>query len=521
MASPRLRGALRILLLATGHFACSGRWSGPPDILIVSVDTLRADHVGAYGHAAARTPNIDALARQGTLFRQATTPFPRTTPGLASLLTGLWAHHHGSREVGRSMDDVPTLGSVLAASGYEARGISANGSAGRSQGLDRGFAPFVDAADFKGWRAENTTARALTLLATANREKPLLFWVHYLDPHYPYEPPRGFKDQPSGDECHKLLAMRLHHQISVGQLHNDWRSAATQALPDCRGLYDAEVAYVDVEIGKLVAAWRKARGRGTLVVFTSDHGEHFGEDRVFYEHGPSVHDAGLRVPLIIGGGGARGRVDQAVARLEDVMPTLLSLARVPREDWPAMDGVDLSGRLAGSGAGDGGPAAAFAESGADLLVESYHRLRSGPSFSEHCVNGARFSLCEGGERGQGLYDHDLDPAREHDVSARHPEELARLRTLAERWPLNETRQRTIRTARFKLVEVPAEAGYDTRLYDLAADPGETRNVIADHEALAARLHAALDAWAARTPGQGAGTHTPEQVETLRALGYVE
>lgn len=520
--APHLRLVLGILLLATGELACSGRWSGPPDILIISIDTLRADHVGAYGHAAARTPHIDSLAREGMLFRQATTPFPRTTPGLASLLTGLWAHHHGSREVGRSIDNVPTLASVLTANGYQARGISANGAAGKSQGLDRGFLAFVDAADFKGWRAENTTARALTLLAPAEPRKPLLLWVHYVDPHYPYEPPKGFKDQPPGEACHKLLVMRLHHQISVGQLHNDWRAAATGALPDCRDLYDAEIAYVDVEVGKLLAAWRKARGRGTVILFTSDHGEHFGEDRVFYEHGPSVHDAGLRVPLIVAGAGPRGRVDDGVARLEDVMPTLLALARVPRERWPKLDGGDLSGRLAGSLAGsEGSPAAAFAESGADLLVESYHRLRSGPNFGEHCVNGSRFSLCEGGPQGPGLYDHVLDPGRQQDLSARHPQELKRLRAAAERWPLDQTRQRTIRTGRFKLVEVPAETGYDVRLYDLSADPGETRDVSAANLALAARLRSALDSWASGIANDGTRAHTPEQVEALRALGYVE
>jgi arylsulfatase A-like enzyme len=521
LAAPRLRLVLTILLLGAGEFACSGHRFSPPDILIVSVDTLRADHVGAYGHAAARTPNIDALAREGTLFRQATTPFPRTTPGLASLLTGLWAHHHGSREVGRSIDNVPTLALVLAANGYEARGISANGSAGRSQGLDRGFAPFIDPSDFNSWRAENTTKRALTLLSGANREKPLLFWVHYVDPHYPYEPPKGFKDQPPAEQCHKLLAMQLHREISLTEVRRDWHRVASRALADCQGLYDAEIAYVDAQIGQLLAAWRKARGRGSVVVFTSDHGENFGEDGLFFEHGPNVYDAAMRVPLIVAGAGPRGRVDEGVARLEDVMPTLLSLAQLPRERWPAVDGVDLSARLAGASAEREEVAAAFVESGSEMLVDSYHRLRSGSSFKEHCVNLERFSLCEGGGRPEALYDHAADPGREHDVSARHPEELKRLRAVAERWPYDETRQRAIRTSRFKLIEVPAEAGYETRLYDLAADPGETRNVITDHQALAARLRSALDTWAAGTPGKGTKLHTPEQIETLRALGYVE
>jgi arylsulfatase A-like enzyme len=494
----------------------------PPDILLVTVDTLRADAVGAYGSETARTPSMDGLAHRGTVFLQATTPFPRTTPGLASMMTGLWPFHHGSREVGRSMKELPTLASTLAGAGYETRGITANGSAGRSQNLHLGFEHFVDTRDFTGWRAENTTARALDLLKGAEQDKPLFFWVHYVDPHFPYEPPSGFPDQPRGKRCHKLLARRIHGEISFGQLHNDWQGLATAALDDCRGLYAAEVAYVDGEIARLLSAWDEARGRRGVVVLSSDHGENFGEDGVFYEHGPSVHDAALRVPLIVAGAGEQGHVDRGVARLEDLMPTLLSLARVPRERWPAMDGVDLSTRLrGGDGAGDEPATAAYAESGSDLLVESYRRVRSGARYSEHCVNDERFSWCEGGERDAGLYDHVADPSRQHDVATRHPDEVRLLKAVGQRWPLEETRQRSVRTPRFKLVAFPRAEGYETRLYDLEADPGETRDVSAQHPTAAEGMRRALDTWAAGIAGAGAGSHTPEQLEALRALGYIE
>lgn len=508
-------GLAALCLVASG---CATRRS--PDILLVTVDTLRADAVGAYGSASARTPNVDRLARRGTVFLQATTPFPRTTPGIASLMTGLWPLHHGSREVGQGMREVATLASTLRAAGYETRGVTANAAAGRSQNLHLGFARFVDAPELPGYRAENTTARALELLADAPRDKPLLFWVHYVDPHFPYEPPGGFPDQPRGKLCHRLNARRVHKEISIGQLHNDWQGLASAALEDCRGLYDAEIAYVDGQIGRLFEGWEQARGRGAVVLFTSDHGENLGEDGVFYEHGPSVHDAGLRVPLIVAGAGPAGRLDRGVARLEDVMPTLLSLARVPRERWPAMDGEDLGPRVRGARQ-QVGPAAAYAESGSELLPESYRRLRSGARQREHCVNDGRFSWCEGGGRPVALYDHVEDPQRQHDVAVLHPDVVARLRAAAERWPLEETRERTVRTTRFKLVALPRPEGYATRLYDLLADPGETRDVSEAHPATVASLRKALEAWASGITASAGVTHTPEQLEALRALGYID
>lgn len=516
--NPAARAAAVVASLAAA--ACGP--SRPPDILLVTVDTLRADAVGAYGSPGPRTPNIDALARRGTVFLEATTPFPRTTPGVASLMTGLWPFHHGSREVGQGMREVPTLAATLAAEGYETRGLTANAAAGRSQNLHLGFRQFVDARDLPGYRAENATARALELLAGAPRDRPLLFWVHYVDPHFPYEPPSGFPDQPRGKRCHRLNARRVHKEINLGQLHNDWQGLASAALEDCRGMYAAEVAYVDGQVGRLLDAWQKARGTGGVVVFTSDHGENFGEDGVWYEHGPSVHDAGMRVPLIVAGAGPGARQDRGVARLEDVMPTLLALARVPRERWPKLDGVDLGARLrAGTARDDAAPAAAFAESGSDLLPESYGRLRSGARGREHCINDERFSWCEGGARPDALYDHLADPQRQHDVAPRHPDVVERLRAVGRRWPVDETRQRSIRTPRFKLVAVPQAEGYATRLYDLRSDPGETRDVSAGNAATVVAMRKALDAWAAGIAGSPVVAHTPEQLEALQALGYIE
>ena len=519
----RFEPVATIALVALG-VSCGPR--RPLDILVVTVDTLRADRVGAYGHPQARTPAIDSLARQGTLFAQATTPLPRTTPALASMLTGLWPHHHGCREVGRPMSDaVPaTLAEVLGGHGYVTAAVTANGAAGRRQGLHRGFAVFVDAPELPGPRAVHVTKRATQVLEAAAPDRPLFLWVHYVDPHFPYSPPKGWRDQPKAPACHQLMARLVHKKTTLSEIQSDRDGLSSAALEDCRALYDAEIAYADREIGLLLEAWRRARGGRSVIVFSSDHGENMGEDGLSYEHGPSVHDASLRVPLIIAGAGPGGRQDDGVARLEDLPPTLLVIAGVPRERWPAMDGADVSARLEGRAPGeDEDPRAAFAESGSNLKVDSYDAVRSGNQNRETCVNGPRFSLCESPAwPAPRLFDHVADPQRRHDLSRRHPEERRRLAEAGLRWPVYETRQRTLRTPRFKLVERPRlEGGYAAALYDLRSEPAETQDVAAAHPAEVGRFQEALEEWARGISVSGQQGHTPEELEQLRALGYID
>lgn len=494
-------------------------------VILVTVDTLRADRVGAYGYAAARTPHIDGLARSGTVFLQATTPFPRTTPALASLLTGLWAHRHGSREVGAPMQIRSTLAEALGRRGYATLGVSANAAAGRVQHLDIGFARFVDRDELRTDRAERVTDRALELVRETPAANPILLWVHYVDPHFPYEPPSDVDAPASRGGCRALAADMRAHRVKLAFVHNDRDGLASRTLPDCLAAYDGEIAYTDSEIGRLLQGLRdQGRTEGALIVFTSDHGENLGEDRIFYEHGPSVHDASLRVPLIVAGGGPAGRVDRGVARLEDVMPTLLSLLGEPREAWPSMDGVDLSGRLEDSWLARSVPEpVALAEGGTDLFVESHHQVRSGRPRGHSCLNGERFSLCEKpGWDWPRLFDRVSDPELRHDISDTQRREKRRLMQARRLWPAGEARQRTARTTDYKLVEQPRwQGGYDRRLYDLRADPGETRDASHEHPEVAERLTRQLEAWTAQIILARQGSEPPEQLESLRALGYIQ
>jgi arylsulfatase A-like enzyme len=289
-----------------------------PGVLVVTLDTLRADRLGSYGYAAAQTPRLDALAARGLRFAQATTVVPLTLPAHSSLFTGTFPARHGVRDNGGFYlpDDQLTLAEVLRARGYRTGAfVSAfvlDGRWGVGQGFDRYFddfdlskfdrAPGMDAIQRPG---AETVDQALSWLA-ADRERPFLAWVHLYDAHAPYDPP-----EPYG----------------------------SRFPPTASGAYDGEIAAVDAQVGRLLDAL-EADGRlaGTLVVVAGDHGEMLGEHGE-QTHGFFVYDAALRIPLIVAGPSVPARVVAEQVRIVDVMPTVLDLLGEPPP--PAVQGVSL------------------------------------------------------------------------------------------------------------------------------------------------------------------------------------
>lgn len=524
--------SLRALVAVLGFFGCSACGESPsfepPSVVLLTVDTLRADHLGAYGYERARTPTIDGLAQRGRLFRSAVTPLPRTTPALATLMTGLRPWSHGSREVGQKMRPVPSLASTLRDQGYATFGVSVNGAAGPAQNLDRGFDAFVGHTHFSDHSAAGVTRETLERLDELSPDAPLFLWVHYIDPHFPYAPPESWEAQPVAPECRELYRRIDGDLAATAHLRIDLDGRASRALEDCIALYDTEVAFTDFYLGRLLDGLEE-RGwlDDALLVFTSDHGENLGESGLFYEHGPSLSEASLRVPLIFAGRGVEPGVDGGLVRLEDLAPTILSLVGVPRVEWPPFEGVDLSSRVRGQrGASGTGRTAALAEAGRVLLPETFTYLVSGGAGSRVCVNGPRFSLC--GVRGEEprLYDHVADPELTVDVSERFPHARASLLAMRERWSPGAARERALRTDRYKLVERPLpEGGFSVALYDLAEDPEELHDRSGDRPELAARLQEQLHSGlAAARNAAAAGAQdaelAKEELEVLRALGYV-
>jgi arylsulfatase A-like enzyme/Tfp pilus assembly protein PilF len=270
----------------------------------VTIDTLRADRLGAYGHASAETPVTDRLAREGVLVEDATAHVPQTGPSHASLLTGRLPYEHGVRDNFASAlrPDLPTLASILRGVGYETAGFVASITVASRTGLGRGFETFDDPFTNEGKRrllsrSERRAAEVVdAALAWARRprERPFFAWVHLYDPHAPYEPPAPY-DQRLGDP------------------------------------YDGEVAYSDEQVGRLLGFLDETGLRGsTLFVLTSDHGEGLGEHGED-EHLLFVYDSTLRVPLLVSWPGVlpQGKSVSGPFRSVDLLPTILELLGAP------------------------------------------------------------------------------------------------------------------------------------------------------------------------------------------------
>lgn len=294
------------------------------NVLVVTIDTLRADRLGCYGHGGAQTPVIDGLAARGLLFEHATTGSPITLPSHASIFTGLDVPNHGVRHNGtfRLGPDVTTLAERFSAAGYDTAAFVAAFVLDRRYGLDQGFADYDDRFErvfdagpgsYPERPADHVTLRAVDWLrarSAASRSNPFLVWVHYFDPHGPYAPPPPFDE-------------------------------VFAASP-----YDGEIAFVDRELGRLLEALGDlGLLDDTLVVVTSDHGEGLGQHQEA-THADLIYDSTMRVPLILSNPKLfpAGRVirDRLAATI-DVVPTLASLAGL--DIATPVDGIDLTGAV--------------------------------------------------------------------------------------------------------------------------------------------------------------------------------
>ena len=495
-----------------------------PNLLLITIDTLRADHLGAYGHAGATTPTLDGLAGLGIRFDQAFTPFPRTTPALASLFTGLLPAHHGSRDVGQPIEHGERLAEVLAAAGYQTRAVSGTALAGVQQGFSHGFDTFVGLRDEDPpLTATEVTRRALEAMADVDPEKPAFLWVHYFDPHFPYRPPPGFPNQPLARECRDLTQKTLVQPRIQWSLHANWGGLAEAALSDCLELYDAEIHYTDTEIAQLLYGLGRLDFLDSVVIaITADHGESFGESGTYYEHGATVHDSAVRIPLILVGPDIDARVESGLFSLEDLMPTLLGLLEVPPASRPSMDGTDFSERIQNKRVIAAASRLLYAESAntnkppAFALPFQPNRMQEACRFTATQDDCSRFGGV--GElltamRNVNTVTHELPQS---------PTLTRATQRIQERFKAGEARQRSVRDGDFKLVQAPrANGGFQRSLFNLRLDPLETRDASQDHPEQRAELDSQLDAWLREIPEATRHSPSPQQTELLKNLGYLE
>ncbi len=305
---------LSLVALALSSSCGRPQHSDPANILLIIVDTLRADHLGCYGHEQARTPNIDALASQGAKFDQVVTSATVTAPSVASMLTSTSPCFHGVRdnELFSLNQDLQTLATVLRDAEYSCAAFVSSVVLDERYGFANGFHYYDDemnedykvydpaqatqAEELRGTqrRADKVTAAALGWLKDHENDGPFMCLVHYFDPHDPYDPPppydHAFRESP----------------------------------------YDGEISFTDLQIGLLLDGLKKYRlDRNTLVVLTADHGEGLGEHRE-RTHGFFIYDSTVLVPLILRMPGViePGASFGAQVQTLDIMPTILDLVGV-------------------------------------------------------------------------------------------------------------------------------------------------------------------------------------------------
>ncbi len=445
---------------ATALLACLliAACNGAPDeggsatrVLLITLDTVRADRIGVYGRREAHTPHIDRLAREGVLFENAIAPTPITLPSHASILTGVNPPAHGVRDNGifELGQDAKLLSEAFRERGWRTAAFVGSRMLDARFGLDQGFDVYGEAGvdespsavAISERPANEVVAAALDWLATVGEDESFFLWIHLIDPHLPYDPPEP------------------------------WRSRLEDP-------YDAEIAFADAELGKLLEFLeRRGLDEGLLVALTADHGESLGEHGE-ETHGILLYQATLRVPLILSGrplAARRGERVKAPAPLTAVPATLLALAGAPADSLPRADAALLST--------DGAPAPGERSIYVETLLP-YH------SWNLRALRGLVWKghkLIEG-ERDE-LYDLDADPEESGNLAEREPGELAEMRDrldaqLEESAPLGWGSPRAVRGNEAALLQALGyAAGLDTADGDPFADSLEDPGGALDQVAL--------------------------------------
>ncbi len=434
----RSAASLNLVLAATFLTACTADESARPNVLLITVDTLRADQLGCYG-ATTTTPNIDRLAREGTLFLNTASPMPSTRPAHFSLLTSLYPRQRGVLSNADSLSEaIVTLPQLFAAAGYRTAAFTGVKLLAPGSGAERGFATFESPE--KGQRiAEKVVPRAREWLQSHAAAGPFFLWLHVFDPHMPYSPPGDLRtprpsELPASVSEFSRPRLRPLLERTGGDLPR-W------LLEYALDLYRGEIEYVDRQLGELLATVDELRlSDQTLVVFTADHGECF-DHGYYFEHGRCLFDGATRIPLILRYPPAidAGARTHRQVELLDVAPTLLALAGLPAP--PPFAGRSLLTM------GDDRPAfiqppvysdnAAQAGGRRLLTVRSVggEPLQQIEVDSQLALRTASWKYIASSDR-ELLYDLRTDPREQHDLSGERPEIVRRFRPLLARW-LNE------------------------------------------------------------------------------------
>jgi arylsulfatase A-like enzyme len=400
----------------------------PPNVLLVTLDTTRADRLGPYGFDGGTTPSLDAFAREAVVFERAYAASSWTLPSHASLFTGLLPMQHGAQTapdgqthtlgyaVRPLADAFDTLAERLSGAGYRTAAVIGGPALKRELGLAQGFEFYEDdlggaSGGYQGRRAADTADRAIARIR-AFGALPWFVFVNFFDPHAPYRPPPPFDRGLSNRDSKALTRALLNRLVSDGPEATAVEPWERDAIADLLSHYDAEIAYMDHHLGRLLEEALAPGNADTLVVITSDHGESFGEHD-YVSHGAHLYEDNVRVPLIVrhpGGRDAGTRVARPVSN-RGLYGTILRAAGLP---VPA--GVpDLAA-----------PVPIVTEVGpSDANVRMF-----GPFFDRrlHALYAPPYKLIESSRGALELYDLERDPGEARDLSTQHPALALELRS---------------------------------------------------------------------------------------------
>lgn len=306
------------------------------NVIILLLDALRADHVGAYGYGRDTTPNIDKLAEEGILFKNMLAQSSWTKPGTASILTGLYPKNHGALWSPPLAEENVLLSEILKENGYSTSAFIANMVAGDVNGFNQGYDNFYDYDDFQKLEkapyptADQVNKKLINFIKNLEKTSQQFIYVHYNEPHNPYAP----------KEKRFSLSTNLNVTEELEELlHQRPASISSDIVRGLIDLYDDEILFNDKMIGEVIDALKeKSMYKNSIIIIISDHGEEFYEHGGFF-HGGTLYDEQLLVPWIMQVPKGNPQVMKKQANQIDVVPTILSILGISSLDQ--FDGINL------------------------------------------------------------------------------------------------------------------------------------------------------------------------------------
>ena len=444
------------------------------NLIVISVDTLRADHMSLYGYPRRTTPYIDAFAESAVIFDRARAPWPKTVPSMLSMFTSRPPHVTGVMFGSRGhyiQDQELLLAEIAKEQGLRTGAVISNSVLGGATNFGQGFDDYIETYKIlrgkPGYRADTVTSAAIQWLRGQDLDKPFFLWVHYVDPHATYDPPSEHSEVFFNDDLYDATNLRLNDDTNFnhGIAGRYWRrNGGQRELGWYVANYDGEISYTDAEIGRLLKTIEEHNLlSNSAVILTADHGESLGEHNYYFEHGWYPYNATAWIPFVfywptVSNPGTH--ITYPVS-LVNLVPTIVELMNWHVEEPIPFHGHSLMPVLHGD----------------RDRVDDYVTVEAG----------------EGGLQ---------------------PNEFLR----------------SIENGRWKLIHVPNEKyqrgmqKMPYELYEVRSDPMETHNVVGKHPELVELLKKLLAERTADLSPIGNRSQVPayskEEIENLRALGYI-